>query len=184
MNQYLDQRLRPFVNYYQDDWSELVPMIDYAQLTLPNESIGMSPFELLYGFSPRTSFDWRAPTSPATVKERLSREEAQGMVRRIHKALDTARTIMKKAQEKKEKDVNPHRREPDFAPGDKVWVSTKNWKTERPSWKLDHQMAGPCEVIAKEGHSYRVKLPDSTTILHRPLRSLTTTSGRLRLFWP
>jgi hypothetical protein len=164
MNQYLDQRLRPFVNYYQDDWSELVPMIDYAQLTLPHESIGMSPFELLYGFSPRTSFDWRAPTSPATVKERLNREEAQGMVRRIHKALDTARAIMKKAQEKKEKDVNPHRREPDFAPGDKVWVSTKNWKTERPSRKLDHQMAGPYEVVAKEGHSYRVKLPVSMTV--------------------
>lgn len=164
MNQYLDQRLRPFVNYYQDDWSELVPMIDYAQLTLPHESIGMSPFELLYGYSPRTSFDWRAPTSPATVKERLSREEAQGMVRRIHNALDTARIIMKKAQEKKEKDVNPHRREPDFAPGDKVWVSTKNWKTERPSKKLDHQRAGPYEVIAKEGHSYRVKLPVSMKI--------------------
>jgi len=35
MNQYLDQRLRPFVNYYQDNWSELLPMMDYAQLTLP-----------------------------------------------------------------------------------------------------------------------------------------------------
>ncbi len=30
MNQYLDQRLRPFVNYYQDNWSEMLPMIDYA----------------------------------------------------------------------------------------------------------------------------------------------------------
>ena len=30
MNQYLDQRLRPFVNYYQDNWSEMLPMMDYA----------------------------------------------------------------------------------------------------------------------------------------------------------
>ncbi|KAJ5396746.1 Retrovirus polyprotein [Penicillium cosmopolitanum] len=29
-NQYMAQRLRPFVNYYQDDWSEYLPMIDFA----------------------------------------------------------------------------------------------------------------------------------------------------------
>src|SRR3979411_193162 len=61
MNQYLTQRLRPFVNYYQDNWSDLLPMMDYAQLTLPHSSIGMSPFELLYGRLPRTSFDWNIP---------------------------------------------------------------------------------------------------------------------------
>src|SRR5258706_1081805 len=31
MNQWIDQRLRPFVNYYQDNWSELMPIMDYAQ---------------------------------------------------------------------------------------------------------------------------------------------------------
>jgi transposase InsO family protein len=29
VNQYFDQRLRPYVNYYQDDWDEWVAMIDY-----------------------------------------------------------------------------------------------------------------------------------------------------------
>jgi hypothetical protein len=55
MNQYIDQRLRPFVNHYQDNWSALIPMMDYAQLTLYHESIRMSPFELLKGFKPRTT---------------------------------------------------------------------------------------------------------------------------------
>jgi transposase InsO family protein len=138
MNQYLDQRLRPFVDYYQDNWSELLPMMDYAQLTLPHDSIGMSPFELLYGYAPRTSFDWDRPTEPVTVRERLSHEEARAFAARMHGAWETAQTIMKKAQEKKESDVNRHRREVDFQVGDKVWVSTKNWKTQRPSRKLDH----------------------------------------------
>lgn len=30
MNQYLDQRLRPFCNHYQDNWSDLLPAMDYA----------------------------------------------------------------------------------------------------------------------------------------------------------
>jgi len=28
VNQYLDQRLRPFISYFQDDWSDLLPCID------------------------------------------------------------------------------------------------------------------------------------------------------------
>ena len=30
MNQYLDQRLRPFISYYQDNWSDLLPCMDWA----------------------------------------------------------------------------------------------------------------------------------------------------------
>jgi transposase InsO family protein len=137
MNQYLDQRLRPFVNYYQDNWSELLPIMDYAQLTLPHDSIGMSPFELLNAYPPRTSFDWQTPTAN-TPRERLNQEEAQKVVRTLQDAWETARTIMKQAQDKKRRDVDPHRREVDFKAKDKVWVSTKNWKTQRPSRKLDH----------------------------------------------
>jgi transposase InsO family protein len=57
INQYIDQRLRPFVSYYQDNWSEMLPLIDHTQLVLPHDSIGMSPFQLLYGYKPRMSFD-------------------------------------------------------------------------------------------------------------------------------
>src|SRR6266536_3361180 len=82
MNQYLDQRLRPFVNYYQDNWSEMLPMMDYAQLTLPHSSIGMAPYELIHGRLPRTSFDWNTPTA-TTVQERLSQEKARQVATRM-----------------------------------------------------------------------------------------------------
>ena len=86
MNQYLDQRLRPFVNYYQDNWSELLPLMDYAQLTLPHDSLGMSPFELLNGYLPRTSFDWAPPGKPASARETLNQEEATRFAQRMHDA--------------------------------------------------------------------------------------------------
>ncbi len=38
LNQYIDQRLRPFVNHFQDNWSDLLPAMDFAQAILPHES--------------------------------------------------------------------------------------------------------------------------------------------------
>src|SRR5947207_10295378 len=40
-NQYLDQKLQPFVNYFQDNWAELLPMMDYAKATLPQAQLDL-----------------------------------------------------------------------------------------------------------------------------------------------
>jgi len=166
MNQYLDQRLRPFVNYYQDNWSELLPMMDYAQLTLPHSSLGgMSPFELSNTRLPRTSFDWSPPAKPPTsASAALARQEGRAMAKVLEDALAKAQGFIRKAQDKKRRDVDPHRRAVDFGVGDKVWISTKPWSTQRPSRKLDHQAAGPFEILEQVGHSWRVQLPDSIKV--------------------
>jgi hypothetical protein len=62
-------------------------------------------------------------------------------------------------QQKKERDVNKHCCLIDFKPKDNVWVKTANWSTDQPSKKLSEQMAGLYRILAKKGHSYRVKLP-------------------------
>jgi transposase InsO family protein len=164
MNQYIDQRLRPFISHYQDNWSELIPLMDYAQLTLPHESLGMSPFELNYGYAPSTSYDWDRPVEPVTARETINRSDAKALATRMHDAWTVAKGFLQKAQLKKQHDVDQHRREVDFHVGDQVYISTRNWNTDRPSKKLDHQMVGPYPILAQEGHSFRVQLPQSMKI--------------------
>ena len=45
-----------------------------------------------------------------------------------------------------------------------VWVSTKNWKTDRPSRKLGNQMAGPYRILEQVGNLYRIDFPASIKV--------------------
>lgn len=164
-NQYLEQRLRPFVNYYQNNWSELLPIMDYAQLTLPHDSLGgLSPFEVLRGFAPEVSWNWRNENGAAPPKETLAAEEAHRMARSMHEAFEKAKTSIRNAQAKMQRSTNTHRREVHFEPGNMVWLDMRQWRTDRPSRKLDFPTNGPFKILAKEGHSYRLDLPESMKV--------------------
>jgi hypothetical protein len=56
-----------------------------------------------------------------------------------------------------------HRQDdPDYKPGDKVYLSGKNLVTHRPSIKFEDRRYGPFTVVWKVGAiSYELKLPDS-----------------------
>ena len=45
-----------------------------------------------------------------------------------------------------------------------MWLNTKHWNTARPSQKLDNNNSGPFKIVAKEGHSFRLRLPASMKI--------------------
>jgi hypothetical protein len=52
-----------------------------------------------------------------------------------------------------------------YQPGDQVWLSSKNIKTQRPSKKLDSKNLGPFKVLGKVGAtSYKLELPASMRI--------------------
>jgi transposase InsO family protein/predicted aspartyl protease len=163
MNRYIDQRLRPFVSYYQDNWSELIPIMDRAQMTLPHTSIGMTPYQLKFGLEPRNSWDWKSP-KPATPIEKLNISDAVSLARRMHDGWRIAEDNMLKAQERMVRHANQHRRSIDWKPGDQVYLSTRNLKNYRPHRKLGNKFEGPFEVLERVGHGYRLQLPDGSKI--------------------
>ena len=112
------------------------------------------------------NIDWNRPADDIPVSEhiRQAREDAQAHAGRIHQVWEWCKAAMAKAQLKQQAQANRHRRPVDFGKGSKVWVSTKNWTSERPSKKLGYQNEGPYEITEKVGHSYRLKLPDSNQL--------------------
>lgn len=76
VNQIIEQHLHPFMNHYQNDWSEKLPMMDFASALLMGESTETSPFLINSGYTPRTSFDWISNLN-GTVTEMNAQQQLQ-----------------------------------------------------------------------------------------------------------
>ena len=63
------------------------------------------------------------------------------------------------AQKRMTDQANKSRKDVSYDIGDKVFLSAKNIRTERPSQKLDHKMLGPFPVVSHVGRAYRLELP-------------------------
>jgi len=139
--------------------------MDIAQLTLPHESLGnITPFQLLNGVEPRTSWDLRNPEPPKTATERLNREEAVKMATRMKEVIEFAQAALKVQQDKMKRLADRRRREVDWTVGDLVLVDTRNWRMDRPSRKLSDKWYGPVKVLEKVGESWKVELPADWTV--------------------
>lgn len=96
--------------------------------------------------------------------ERLNQDEASKVAKRMHDAWSYGRLNIENAQGAQRREADRRRRKVDFAVGDLVWVSTKTWKTDRPSKKPDHQMAGPYRILEQVGNSYTIDFPPSIQV--------------------
>ena len=64
----------------------------------------------------------------------------------LSKTLENLLDNIERAQRRQADFVNQHRREVPFKVGDRVWLSTKNLQTQRPSKKLDYKRIGPYKI--------------------------------------
>jgi len=156
-NQTIEQYLRCYVRYGQDDWVTLLPI---AQFAFNNKAsvTGISPFYANYGRHPTIERD-PLGIRPMAEKAKIAVEKLQ----ELHFLL---KTQLDKISEKTTITANKKRSEgPDFLEGEMVYVNTKNIKTQRPSKKLDHTKIGPYKILEKLGPvSYELQLPGGMNI--------------------
>jgi hypothetical protein len=156
INQTIEQHLRTFCDYLQDDWTDLLPLAEHAYNCTHHSSIGMSPFYANLGYNPRLSISLRETRTPA-VHERLCK------LKEVHQL---ARRNIQQAIEQHAKYANKKRSSaPPFQPGDRVWLLRRNIKTTRPSDKLESKRLGPFRILSPIGQSaFRLDLPDTMRI--------------------
>ncbi|KAJ1595253.1 hypothetical protein NDA11_006774 [Ustilago hordei] len=122
VNQVIEQYLRMYCNYEQDDWVNLLDTAAFVYNNTVHNSIG-------YLMDGKEHCKY--------LQEQI--REAQ------HRSVDQ--------YNRKHKDI-------EFKVGDMVYINCQNWKTRRPTPKLDTRFAGPYPVQEQVGcQTYRITLP-------------------------
>jgi hypothetical protein len=160
LNAILEQYLRTYVAYLQDDWAEWLPLAEFAANANRSETTGTSPFFANYGFHPRMGFE------PVPTDLRPTTRDAEAFAKKMEDIIDYTRVQMTSAQARYEEFANrkrqPARR---YRIGQPVYLDARNIKTLRPQKKLDWKNLGPFPILqVVSPHAYKLDLPASIKI--------------------
>ena len=164
MNRTLEEMLRIYATYEQDQWDEYLPAVEFAYNNSKNISTGFTPFELDCGYHPNT------PTSIASNSLTNTKvATANEFVDRWNTMMKIAKDTLLLAQERQSKYANQHRRHIEYKIGDKVLLSTQNICSSvdkgRPAKKFNPKYIGPYKIAAEISKTaYKLELPTNLKI--------------------
>ncbi len=147
-NQWVEQFLRHWSNMQQDNWADLLPIAQFAHNLWPNATTKNSPFKLLMGTDPRTTWEERR-TTVQRVDERL--QDIKDARSKVQDCIKHAQRLM--AERGKTK-FTP------YAQGTLVWLEGVNLRTHYPTSKLAPKRYSPFPIKkVLSDISYKLELP-------------------------
>lgn len=157
VNAILETYLRSYVNFQQDNWVDLLPLAEFAYNNSESATTKETPFYINYGQHPR--FDPLAGTVSTTWEH--AAQSAQDHVQKLADLRSFLQNHLMRAQDNQAQAFNRGRSglQP-FGVGDMVMLKRINFKTPRPSPKLDHKKLGPFKIIRQiKNNSFELELP-------------------------
>jgi len=117
MNQTLEQYLRVYCNYQQDNWSKLLPLAEFAYNNAPSATTSVSPFFANKGYYPNITVH---------PEHDIASSRARDFAVDLDELQSTLKTEISAAQQHYQKSADAQRSPaPDFKVGDKVFVKAQ-----------------------------------------------------------
>ena len=105
VNQILEDMLRGCVISFGKNWEKSLPFAEFSYNNSYQSSLGMAPFEFLYGRKCRTPLNWLdAGERPLFGPDMINEAEAQA--RMVHERLKIAQSRQKSYYDKHHQDVS------------------------------------------------------------------------------
>ncbi|KAJ1028331.1 hypothetical protein NDA18_002995 [Ustilago nuda] len=139
VNQVIEQYLWMYCNYEQDDWANLLDAAAFVYNNTVHNSIGVSPFFACYGWNPKAHPD---------IPQQLGVNDP-GCFEYLMDGKEHSKYLQEQIREAQRRSVDQYNRKHkdiEFKVGDMVYINHRNWKTRRPTPKLDTWFAGPYPV--------------------------------------
>ena len=147
-NTSIEEYLRHYVNYLQDDWAQWIAGAEFAINNADSVTTGCSPFLANSGQHPLLGFE---PAEPLprnlTTSDRRQILQADAFVERMKDLTEHLHDQILLTQAEQEHHANASRT-PSFRykVGDHVFLNAKNLKRARPNQKLDSKNVGPYPI--------------------------------------
>ena len=138
VNQSLEQYLRQYCNYEQDNWYDLLPLAEYAYNNSATTATQISPFYVNYGFHPWTT--WPVEKESKNPASRIYAHWIQSVHDHCLKHLEETRERIGKYYDRARKEPPP------YGVGDLVMLNGKHIRTRWAAKKLDAKLFGPFKV--------------------------------------
>ncbi|KAL0551527.1 hypothetical protein IC582_010616 [Cucumis melo] len=162
LNQVLEDMLRACALEFPGSWDSHLHLMEFAYNNSYQATIGMAPFEALYGKCCRSPVCW-----DEVGEQRLMGPE---LVQSTNEAVQKIRSRMHTAQSRQKSYADVRRKDLEFEVGDKVFLKVAPMKGvlrfERRG-KLSPRFVGPFEILERVGPvAYRLALPPSLSAVH------------------
>ncbi|KAL0549247.1 hypothetical protein IC582_013728 [Cucumis melo] len=162
LNQVLEDMLRACALEFPGSWDSHLHLMEFAYNNSYQATIGMAPFEALYGKCCRSLVCWGE-----VGEQRLMGPE---LVQSTNEAIQKIRSRMHTAQSRQKSYADVRRKDLEFEVGDKVFLKVAPMRGvlrfERRG-KLSPRFVGPFEILERIGPvAYRLALPPSLSTVH------------------
>ena len=160
--QVLEDMLRACVLDFPGSWSRYLPLVEFSYNNSYQATIGMAPYEALYGRKCRSPIHW-----DEAGESKLFGPE---LVEQTTEAIKTIRARMKTSQSRQKSYADKRRRPLEFEAGEKVFLKVSPMRGVMrfgKKGKLSPRYVGPFEILERVGKAaYRLALPPSMSNLH------------------
>ena len=160
--QILEDMLRACVLDFHTAWDRSLPLVEFAYNNSFQTSIGMAPYEALYGRRCRTPLCW-----DEVGERKLDNPE---LVDQAVEQVQLIRQRMRAAQDRQKSYADTRRRDLQFEVGDMVFLKVAPWRGVirfRQRGKLAPRYIGPYRVLERVGPvAYRLELPAELERIH------------------
>ena len=166
-NQDLENYLRQYVSWKQDDWAHWLSVAEFTANAAPSATTGLLPFHTVYWYEPRMDFD--IPTcEPGSSTDDQSKHHALSQAEALAVSLkETWSDLMEAIRVSQAQDSsreNEKRRDPVMAIGVLAYLDTRHLPHGLPTPKLHYRWTGPYRVEAVHGSPAKLRLPAGSKI--------------------
>uniref|UniRef100_A0A1A8MKZ8 Gypsy retrotransposon integrase-like protein 1 n=1 Tax=Nothobranchius pienaari TaxID=704102 RepID=A0A1A8MKZ8_9TELE len=155
MNQELGAMLRCVCSTHPSSWSTHLPWVEYAHNSHVSSATGQSPFESSLGYQP-SLFPQQSLVSPSVPH----------FLRGARRAWRSTRAALDRTARRNKQLADRRRRPaPVYAPGQSVWLSSKDIPLKASARKLSPRFIGPFKVLdVPSATTVRLDLPSSLRV--------------------